>query len=123
MCGCGSTNLPTQDMPESLLSSSGNFERASVMRVTDETSKQQMVMIEYIGANIAAFTVNSRVDHRVSYRFGNSEHHRTKPVLFDDANYLLGLNTAGRPDFQLVTNQAVPDTHDPVAFLSAPITA
>lgn len=122
MCGCGSPILPTNDMPESLLSSSGNFDRESVILVTDPESKQQMAVMEYVGPNASTFTVNSRVS-RVSYRFGNNDSHRRRPVFIGDIDFLLGLNTQGERDFHVVSNIAVPDTQDPSAFLGHPITA
>lgn len=123
MCGCSSPVLPTSDMPASLLSSSGNFEPQSIVQVTDPESKQQMLMMEYAGPNIATFTVNSRVAPRVSYRFGNNDSHRRRPVFLGDVDFLLGLNTQGKRDFHVVSNIAVPETHDPAAFLGHPITA
>ncbi len=123
MCGCNSPKIPQTDMPTSLLSSSGNFNQESVIRVTDPESKQSMVMVEYTGPNVASFTINSRAAPRVSYRFGNNENHRVRPVFVGDVDFLLGLNTAGIRDFHVVSNIAVPDTHDPAAFLGAPITA
>lgn len=122
MCGCNPPVVPTNDMPGSLLSSSGNFDRESVILVTDPETKQQMVMVSYDGSH-ATITVNSRVDHRVSYRFGNYESKRVRRVLIDDVKYLLGLNNAGVPEFHLVSNIAVPETQDPAAFLGHPIVA
>lgn len=124
MCGCNSPKTPPGELPASLLTSSGTFERESVIKVTDPTSKQQMVMVEYMGPNEASFTVNSRVDpSRVSYRFGNNDNHRVRPVLVGDVDFLLGLNTAGKRDFMVLTNVALPEAHDPAAFLGAPISA
>ena len=123
MCGCSNTKTPPGNMPESLMTSSGNFERSSIMQLTDKDSKEQMVMVEYVGPNTSAFTINSRSAPQVSYRFANNEYHRTKAVLVGDVPFLLSLNTAGRRDFQLVTNAAAPDAHDPAVFLGHPITA
>lgn len=124
MCGCSQTQTPPGgEMPASLLSSSGNFERASVMKLTDQSSKQQMVMVEYVGPNQQNFTINSRVSNNVSYRFGNNEHHRARSVFVGDVEFLLSLNSAGRRDFQVIQNVAVPDTNDPAMFLGHPITA
>lgn len=122
MCGCSSPQIPPGTMPDSLLTSSGNFDKASIMQVVDPQSKQQMVMIEYVGPNTASFTINSRVS-QASYRFGNNEYHRTRAVFVGDVPFLLSLNTAGKRDFQLVINSPVPDTNDPVNFLGQPILA
>lgn len=122
MCSCNQPVVPTNDMPGSLLSSSGNFDRESVILVTDPESKQQMAVMEYVGPNESTFTVNSRVS-RVSYRFGNNDSHRRRPVFIGDIDFLLGLNTKGEHDFQVVSNIAVPDTQNPSAFLMAPITS
>lgn len=122
MCGCSQPTPPSGTMPESLLTSSGNFDKASIMSVVDPETKQQMVMIEYQGPNTSNFTINSRVSN-ASYRFGNNELHRTRAVFVGDVPFLLSLNTRGKHDFQLVTTSPVPDTHDPVNFLSHPIMA
>lgn len=123
MCGCGSPKIPSGDMPESLMTSSGNFERSSIMQLTDKDSKQQKVMMEYVGPRRETFSINSRVDpNHVTYRFGNNEHHRVKAVLVGDVPFLLSLSTGDQRDFALVTNLAVPETHDPAIFLGQPIT-
>lgn len=123
MCGCGSPSIPPGTMPESLLTSSGEFDRSSIMQVVDPESKQQMVVMEYFGPNTASFTIHSRVSNNVSYRFGNNEFHKVRAVLVGDVPFLLSLNTAGKRDFQPVANAAVPDAHDPAIFLGHPISA
>lgn len=123
MCGCGAPNLPQNDMPESLLTSSGNFDPESVVKVIDPESKQTMVVMEYVGSNQSTFSVNSRVARGIQYRFGNNDSHRRRPVFIGDIDFLLGLNTQGERDFSVVSNIAVPDTQDPAAFLGHPISA
>lgn len=124
MCGCAPPKIPSGEMPESLLTSSGNFQRESVVMMTHKESKEQMVMMEYIGPRAEAFTINSRVDpNNTRYRFGNNEHHRFRAVLVGDVEYLLGKNVAGEREYRLVKNTAVPDTHDPAVFLGRPLTA
>lgn len=121
MCGCNQPKAPLNNMPESLLTSSGNFEPQSIIRVTDPDSKESMVLMEYVGDE-SKYTINSRVS-RVVYQFGDNEHRRSRPVFFDDVNFLLSLNKAGVNLFRMVSSIAVPDTHDPAAFLGAPISA
>lgn len=121
MCGCLSPVFPTNDMPNSLLSSSGNFDPESVVKVVDPESKQTMVVMEYVGPNQSTFSVNSRVARGIQYRFGNNDSHRRRPVFIGDIDFLLGLNTKGERDFQVVSNIAVPEHHDPAAFLGYPI--
>lgn len=123
MCGCAKPSIPPGEIPDSLLTASGNFDLSSIIKVIDPATKQQMVMLEYVGPNTSPFTVNSRSAPNVAYRFANAEHHRVKAVLIGDVPFLLSLNTRGEKDFRPVQNMAVPDTHDPVEFLGHPISA
>lgn len=120
MCGCQNPKTPPTPMPSSLLSSSGNFDQQSIVTVTDPASRQQMVMMEYLGKE-QKYTINSRAA-RISYQFGDNEHRRIRPVFFDDVAFLLSQNKAGVPEFRQLTSVAVPDAHDPAAFLGKPIT-
>lgn len=123
MCGCQNPKPPTNELPASLLTSSGAFDRESVLQVTDPASKQQMVMMEYLGPNNAPFTINSRVATGVSYRFANDANHKIRPVFLGDVEFLLSLNTAGMRDFSPLKNMSSPEARDPGAFLGVPITA
>lgn len=123
MCGCNSPKKPIGSNPASMLSSSGNFSRESVSAVLDDTDKTQMVTIEYVGPNVAPFTMRSHISRDISYRFANSENHRYKSVFLGDAEWLIGLaNEKGQPIYRIVSNVET-NQNDPAVFAGKPILA
>ena len=125
MCGCSQTKKPPSSKPSSLLSSSGNFATQSVVE-EDLQNPNQMVMVEYIGPIAETFSIRSRsrVSKNIVYRFGNNDNNRSKFVLFDDAEYLIGqLGREGKPIYRVINEPSKNESYDPVAFLGTPITA
>ncbi len=118
MCGCGGTK-PTSDLPNSLLSSSGNFAIADLQR--DGANPEQMVKVEYIGPRAETFSIRSRVLPSKMYRFGNNPTHKEQTVFMADAEYFLTILTGERHDYRLLTMAATMDTRDPAAALGREI--
>lgn len=120
MCGCTASKKPVASKPSSTLSSSGNF--ATPLIETGDNS--QMVMIEYVGAMAGSFSIRSRVDRNVIYRFGNSPGHQVKTVFLADAEYLAGqVGADGKSAYRIIPTGGVQTVNDPSAFLGQPIVA
>lgn len=120
MCGCGATN-PTNNIPSSLLSSSGDFDITEGK--LDDGTPTQMVNVEYIGDNVATFSVKSRVQPGVMYRFGNNPGHKEKTVFLGDAEFLLTLRNGDKPQYRALTRGARMEQRDPAAVLGQAIQA
>lgn len=120
-CGCGGIK-PNTSKPFSTLSSSGNFDLAQGVNQGD--NQIQMVRVEYIGPLQESFSISSRVDRRIKYRFGNNEHHRERTVFMADAEHLISLmDGEGKPTYRMISGRAAIENRDPVAFLGKPVTA
>jgi len=124
MCGCKQPNRPNSSVPASTLTSSGNFARQSVALVADTNDKTQMVTLEYVGPVVGPFTIKSRVSRDVSYRFGNSEFHKTRSVFLGDAEWLINMKDAtGSPTYIVLSGTGAQGANDPSAFVGQAITA
>lgn len=124
MCGCNSKRTPPSKTPSSTLTSSGNFTQESIAKVVQSTDKGQMVVLEYVGQLAETFSIRSRVDRNIIYRFGNNENHRARTVLLGDAEFLLAQRDANnKPNYRIVGVGGVQEANDPAAFLGQPITA
>lgn len=130
MCGCQQPKKPTSSTPNSLLSSSGNFKRDSVIAAVDVSDKNAMVIIEYTGDNTAPFTISSRFarnpysNEMIKYRFANSDAHRYREVFMGDAEWLLGLmDGQGNPIYRMVGRNDSSNVNDPAVFAGKPIVA
>lgn len=124
-CGCGSqTKVPTS-MPNSTMSSSGNFTAESLAQSgADQFNPNQMVEIEYIGELREPFSIRSRVRPDLHYRFANNEFHKIKPVFLLDAEFLIAQSDRdGNPIYRIVPSGETMENHDPTAFLGAPLEA
>lgn len=124
MCGCNQKKVPLSKTPTSMLTSSGNFTQESIRNVVQSDDKSQMVVLEYIGPLRETFSLRSRMDRNIMYRFGNNETHRARPVLLGDAEWLLGQgDDSGKPTYRIVSVGGAAETLDPSAFLGQPIAA
>lgn len=120
MCGCQGTKKPATSKPTSTMSSSGNF--APAPADASENQGTQMVMVEYFGDMTGAFSVKSRVNRNITYRFANSPGHKVKAVFLADAEYLAGqVGAEGKSQYRIVATSAVPNGYDPVAFIGQTI--
>lgn len=119
-CGCSKRTLVAKP-PSSTLQSSGSFANA-VQPMTVDGS--QMVNVEYVGPVTEPFTINSRVQPGIRYRFANNDYHRVKTVLIQDAEYLINLLDGNAvPLYRVVPTGAAAETNDPVAFIGQAIQA
>lgn len=125
MCGCNSPRTPLTPLPESLLSSSGNFSMESIKQAIDTNDPTMQVTVEYIGPQVDTFSIRSRAQREIIYRFGNNDLHRQRTVFVADAAYLIGLGDSdGNPIYRIVSNVVgVPEANDPSAFLGEPLVA
>ena len=124
MCGRSQTRTPPSTIPASLLKSSGNFTQESIKEAIQTNDKTVMVTIEYIGERTEPFSIRSRVDPSVTYRFGNTDNHRTRVVFVGDANFLLGqVDRNGDPTYRVVSNVVAIESNDPSAFMGEPLVA
>lgn len=125
MCGCSTPRAPKTPIPESLLASSGSFTFESIMEAVDNKDPNMMVMIEYIGPQVDTFSIKSRVNRDILYRFGNNDHHRRRSVFVADAVFLMGqLDKDGASLYRVVSNVVgVQEGQDVSAFLGATIVA
>lgn len=123
MCSCGGTKEPITNNPSSLMSSSGNFTAESLGLVADPTNKSQMVVMEYVGPIKETFSIRSRMNKNITYRFGNNDYDRNKAVFLGDAEYLIGIVGRGGPEYVIVSAVGVENANDPTLFLGQPIMA
>jgi len=125
MCGCNTPRTPTTPLPQSLLSSSGNFSVESIQQAINTNDPTMQVMVEYVGPQVDTFSIRSRAQRDIIYRFGNNDLHRTRTVFVTDAAYLIGLGDKdGNPIYRIVSNVVgVPEANDPSAFLGEPLVA
>ncbi len=118
MCGCPGTKKVTTK-PQSTLASSGTF--APQENVNAGQLATEMVQVEYMGDSQGTFTLNSRVDRSVAYRFGNNPGHKIRPVFLGDAEWLTSLRDgSNKPMYVQLTNTSM-DARDPAAFLGAAV--
>lgn len=121
MCGCAPQKRSV-NVPNSTLSSSGSF--APQQGVNQGDLATQMVQVEYVGPLEETFTIRSRVDRTIMYRFGNNASYRQRAVFLADAEFLAGLVDAnGIPLYRQLTHTAMLEQRDPSAFLGQPVLA
>ena len=118
MCSCNQTKTPPGNTPMSLLSSSGNFSKESIQTVIDNGNKTQIISVEYVGLNTSPFSITSRMDRNITYRFANNDLHRVKTVFLGDAEYLVGLG-----NYRIVGISVPQDFLNPIDFIGSPIEA
>lgn len=122
-CGC-SSGKKTNNRPKTTLQSSGAFASNEGVNSGELEAATTMVKVEYMGDNPGTFSVKSRVQAGIVYRFGNNPGHKVKDVFLGDAEVLEGLtDAAGRPQYVRLNNVPMEGVRDPAAFLGAPIGA
>ena len=120
-CGCGSKQT-VKTKPGSTLSSSGNFPQSQA--IAGEVSNAQMVNVEYVGPIAETFSIRSKVDRGITYRFGNNSHHKLRAVFMQDAEYLNGLHDGNdQPLYRIIGTGSTMENNDPTAFLGRPLQA
>jgi glycosyltransferase involved in cell wall biosynthesis len=114
MCSCAGTKR-TNNQPKSTLSSSGNF--APNENVNDGQLATEMVKVEYVGPLEQNFTIRSKVQAGLVYRFGNNDSHRQRDVLFGDAEWMTGMRDGSeKPLYIMLTAQPM-EARNPASFL------
>lgn len=122
-CGCGAKVAPAT-LPESFLTSSGEFVHQGITIQSTATPAGQMVMVEYTGPLTESFSIRSRVVRDISYRFGNNNYDRQKPVLVQDFIFLSGLTDGNGDSMYRAVGSGIPiDQNNPADFIGQPISA
>jgi hypothetical protein len=122
-CGCG-PKTPPATLPESFLTSSGEFIHQGLAYQSTSAPEGQMIMVEYVGPLMESFSIRSRIVRDISYRFGNNEYDRQKAVLVQDFVFLTGLTDAnGDPMYRAVGSGIPIDENNPADFVGHPINA
>lgn len=119
-CGCGT---PTQvnSIPNSTMAASGNFDPNKSGLQADMAT--QMVRVEYVGPIEQTFSIRSRVDASIMYRFNNNDH-KERNVFLQDAEFLTSMTDAfGTPLYRQIVAAPVLEQVDPSSFLGEAILA
>ena len=115
-CNCGGGTKRANTQPASLLSASGNFK---IEGASAEEVRTQLVNIQYVGPYEQSFSLNSKIDGRVKYRFGNNPHHREATVYLQDAEWLVQMTDAnGLPLWRILNVASALEARDVGAFLT-----
>jgi hypothetical protein len=119
-CGCGSPQKAS-NLPKSTLAGSGNFDtQASGIQAELGT---QMVRVEYVGPIEETFSIRSRLQPHIMYRFNNNDH-RENNVFIQDAEFLASLVDGNAvPLYRQVVNLPMTETRDPSSVLGEKIVA
>ena len=118
-CGCQPKKNP-KNRSGSTLSSSGDFPQSS--GIAQEGAGEQMVNLEYVGPMEQTFSIRSRVDPGITYRFGNNPSHRIRTVFLEDAEYLIAQrNGQDLAFYRVVSLGQGQDENNPANFIGQPI--
>lgn len=110
-CGCGGAKKPL-GKPISMNSSSGNFSASAP--IPEGADPTQMVNVEYLGPIAESFSIRSKVDPGLNYRFGNNSNSKEKTVFLQDAYFLIGLlDGDGKPLYRIKGVAGAGVSHDP----------
>lgn len=121
MCGCTQKKIVTTT-PASTGSSSGNG--IDTQSMVGDVIPTQMVQVEYIGPLEQDFSIRSRVDPGVSYRFGNNPYNRQKTVYLGDAQFLTSLTMGdGQAQYHIVGTNIAMEHRDPTSFIGEAVAA
>lgn len=117
MCGCSSPKK-TNSKPSSMLTSSGNFSMKGIK--VNDSNPMQMVTVEYIGPIAETFSIRSRVDRGINYRFGNNPYHKERIVFMEDAEYLISmLDGNAKPMYRIKGVSSLSEHRDPTEIVGA----
>lgn len=115
MCGCGGAKK-VSNKPQSLYGSSGNF--AKNVTVPEGTEATQMVLVEYLGPIEETFSIRSRVDRSINYRFGNNPYHKDRNVFMYDVEILISmLDGEGKPLYRIKGISGTIENRDPTVIV------
>lgn len=114
-CGCGGGGR-VKTKPVSTMTASGNFNIAGGN--SQNQDMETMVRVEYVGPLTEEFSIRSRVDPSVYYRFGQDEAHKQRTVFAQDAEFLISLiDGNGNPNYRIIGNISSTENRDPAMFL------
>lgn len=119
-CGCNTPEV-VKNIPMSTLAASGNFDPQKSGIQADAAT--QMVKVEYVGPIEETFSIRSRVDPSIMYRFNNNDH-RERSVFLRDAEFLVSfVDGLGVPLYRQVIAAPEIQNIDPSAFIGEKILA
>lgn len=121
MCGCTQKRI-VNTTPASTGTASGNG--IDTQSMVGDVIPTQMVQVEYIGPLEQDFSIRSRVDPGVSYRFGNNPYNRQKTVYLGDAHFLTSLTMGdGQAQYRIVGTNIAMEHRDPSSFIGEAVAA
>lgn len=121
-CGCGGTKTVNR-IPDSIMSSSGNFKTEGGENIKID-SPTQMVQVEYVGPIAEDFQIRSRVDMGIFYRFGNNQYNKERTVFAEDAAFLMGLmDGEGKSLYRILGAATSEENRNPAEVLGETIVA
>jgi hypothetical protein len=89
---------------------------------TTEDVKGQLVNVEFMGPEEQSFTIRSRVDGRVAYRFGNNPHHKEATVYLQDAEFLISMTDGeGKPKYRILNVSSPLEERNVAEFLGVQV--
>ena len=116
MCGCNQTKR-VSNKPVNTYSSSGDF--AKSVDLPEGADPASMVTLEYVGSVAETFSIRSRVDRGINYRFGNNQYHKERTVFLADAMILTQMTDRENKPLYRIKNAAISGTHDPTDIVGA----
>lgn len=120
MCGCGNNKRVTTQ-PASLGTSSGD----PAMNVqVEEGAATKMVQVEYVGPIAEDFSIRSKIDRNIFYRFGNNQWNKERTVFLADAEFLTSQTDGdGAPLYRILGDVMAAENRDPSVALGQPVAA
>lgn len=117
-CGCGAPRT-VNNLPSTLMKSSGNFGDFVKTAQQQDGDPAQMVTVEYLGERTAPFTVRSVVMPHKIYRFAQNETNRRNTMFLQDAEHWIAQITP--PEYRIVGAGGQAEVRDPTVFLGEAI--
>lgn len=119
MCGCGGGTKVVGGLPKSQYSSSGDV-LSSAGVIPEGKDPTQMVQVEYVGPIAEPFSIRSRLDPGINYRFGNNQHDKERTVFLGDAYFLMGMiDGFGRPLYRIKGSSGIAEGRNPEDVVGA----
>jgi len=117
MCSCTGTRKVT-NKPNSMMTASGDF--AKSLNLPENANETQMVLVEYMGPIAETFSIRSRIDRGINYRFGNNPLHKERTTFLADAQILTAMEGGdGKPLYRVKGISGLTENRDPTNIVGA----